>query len=432
MRFFCFARRVAHVPRLRRVVVAGAAVAAVAAGTPALGASGPATPRAASAARPASAHRTDTRARPAARRLPVPSTGTLRGQGLLVGVRPLVTPQFNGSVYALAFRGTTVYVGGSFTRATSGGRTYARQRLAAFDAGTGALLSWAPTADATVRALAVDGTTVYAAGDFGTISGLHRDNLAALDVVSGAPGTFAHRISGAPYALAVGHGRLYLAGSVRAVDGLPRADLAAFSLTTGVLDAGWRPVADNAVRTIVAATDRVYVGGAFHQINGVGALRIAALSTTGALVTTFRPAVAPADVNAIAVDTSGVYAATAGQGGRAVAYTDTGEIIWQRIFDGDAAAITTLDGVVYIGGHFDTACLTARNGPHGLCLDGSVPRVKLAAVTSAGDLTAWAPQANGIVGVRALAADAGSGTIAAGGDFTLMNGQSRLRVAGFR
>jgi hypothetical protein len=357
--------------------------------------------------------------------------GAVPAQAL--GIRPSPAPAFNGSVYAIAQRGSTVYVGGSFTGVLSGGRSYARQRLAAFDARTGTLLSWAPTADRTVRALAVSGTSVYAGGDFGLVSGLRRDNLAQIDAVSGRLTAFAHRVSGAPYALTVGNGRLYAAGSFTAIDGNARGNLAAFSLTSGGLDAGWRPKADDAVHAITAYGSEVFVGGTFHKVNDVSrTLRIAAVSGNGGSVDRAFRATSAAQVNSITVDGTGVYAATGGQGGRAIAFTRGGAIRWQRVFDGDAVAITRLNGVTYVGGHFDRACLTLANGAQGACSGGSVPRVKLAAVGGTGRLSPWAPQANGVIGVRALVADPAAGTLAAGGDFTMIAGQSRKRYAFFR
>jgi hypothetical protein len=350
-----------------------------------------------------------------------------------VSASPAKAPLFNGSVYAVAYRGSTVYVGGSFTNVGWGGRSYNRQRLAAFDAASGALLNWSPAADATVRALAISGSSVYAGGDFHRVSGLRRDALARIDATSGAVGDFSHSVAGAPYALAAGNGRLYVAGSFTSIDGIGRHNLAAFSLTRGGLDRGWRAHADESVHALTLAGPRLYAGGAFTRINGMsGTLRIAALSaSSGGVFSAFRPN-APAQVNALATDANGVYAATGGQGGKAIAYSAGGMVRWTRVFDGDTTAITTLGGTVYVGGHFDKACLTGRNGNQGSCTDASVRRVKLAAIDSRGALTPWAPQANGVIGVRALGVDRARSTIAAGGDFTTINGSNRKRLAFFR
>jgi hypothetical protein len=340
-------------------------------------------------------------------------------------------PTFDGGVYAISHIGPVVYVGGAFTRATYRGRTYPRRGLAAFDARSGALLSWAPAADGTVRALAAAGDSVYAAGDFHAVGGRPRDSLARLSL-TGDVLPFRHTLTGTAYALTIGNGRLYLGGSFVGVDGVRRANLAAFSLATGALDAGWRPAADDAVHALAARDSRIYLGGAFHVVGGrPGTLRLAAVhGVTGQVDPAFRPRV-PAEVRAIALDPAGVYVATGGVGGRAIAYGPTGVLRWQRVFDGDAAAIAVNRGVTYVGGHFDSACLTSKNGAHGACVDGSEARHKLAAVTSTGGLSGWAPQGNGVIGVRVLGVNTTTGVLVAGGDFTTIDGQDRRRLAIF-
>jgi hypothetical protein len=335
-----------------------------------------------------------------------------------------VTPSFNGSVYAIAHRGDTVYVGGSFTRMTIDGRTVTRNRLAAFSGRTGELLDWAPSADDTVRALAVVPGWVYLGGDFGEINGEERDSLARVDAGDGEVGSFDHSVDGGVRALAVGSGRVYAAGSIRRVDGESRGSVAAFTLDDDELDDTWTPRPGGVVNALAVRGNRVYLGGSFpRRLSAVNA-------TSGRTDDRFRPE-ADAPVHAVAVDSSGVYAAMGGPGGRASAFTTGGRHRWTRVFDGDAQAVAVLDGVAYVGGHFDRACTTSANGAQGTCSGRSQSRVKLAAVNPNGSLSDWAPQANGIVGVRTIVVDPVQRTVAVGGDFTTIGGKTQKRYAFF-
>jgi hypothetical protein len=351
-----------------------------------------------------------------------------------VSSTPDGVPSFNGTVLATAYLGDTIYVGGDFTKAIVNGKQITRTRLAAIDAKTGALKPWAPVASARVKAIATSGSSVYVAGDFATISGAKRDSLAKLDATSGAvASTFKHSINGKPYALAADNGRLYLGGTVTSVSGSTRTRLAAFNLISGVLDPIWKPKADDQVETIAAAGGRIYVGGKFHKVNSTsGYDRLVALDpSSGAIVTGFKPK-PPVISFGIAVSGDSVYSAHGGQGGKLNAYTLSGGLRWTATFDGDTQAVAVLGDTVYVGGHFDKACRTARTGAQGVCLDGSDDRVKLAALNVGdGSLQSWTANANGIEGVLTMASSTSLGAIAAGGAFTTINGKSQKRFVQF-
>jgi len=87
----------------------------------------------------------------------------------------------NTRVRSLAVSGNTLYLGGVFT--TVGGQ--ARTRLAAVNATTGALLPWAPSADAEVMALTTVGGKVVAGGKFATLNGTSAYGMGALDATTG-------------------------------------------------------------------------------------------------------------------------------------------------------------------------------------------------------------------------------------------------------
>lgn len=351
----------------------------------------------------------------------------------IVSQTPTSTPTFNGTVWATAYSGDTIYVGGDFTAALVGGRLVPRARLAAINASSGALLDWAPQADGQVRAIAVLDRSVYLGGRFSTIDGIRRDSLARVDAHSGdLRAGFQHTVTGQPYALAVGSGRLFVGGSITEVDGQRRSRLAAFGLDSGNLDRNWRPKADDQVESLLATSGRVYVGGRFHKINNAdGTRRLAAVTTTSGKVISGFKANTDFITYGIAAAGSRVYAVHGGQGGRLISYDPDGDKRWTLTMDGDPRSVAFLAGTVYVGGHFDNICRTARTADQGRCIDGNIPRVKLAAVDDDGRVRSWRANGNGVIGVLTLASSPRLGKLAAGGAFTTVNGATQKRFAQF-
>jgi hypothetical protein len=347
-----------------------------------------------------------------------------------VASTPSASASFDGPVHAVAYSGDIVYVGGAFSKVVISGRLIPRQRLAAFNARTGALLAWNPVANGTVRALATAGRTLYAAGDFTTIGGQPRRALAGI-ATTGAATAFRPNLTGSPLTLTSGNGLLYVGGRFTAADGFFRTNAAAYSVATGKL-AAFAPRTDDSVESLAVYGSRVYLGGRFRSVGRLKTARhlAAVAATTGAVDTHFLPN-PPQPVYGVTADVSGVYAAHGGGGGRLVSYSVWGVPRWAGLFDGDAQTVTTMAGVVYVGGHFDKACAVTTVVTRTSCPGRSVNRGKLAAFTLTGDLTTWAPQANGVIGVRVLATDAGIGRIAAGGDFTTVGGAVQKRYATF-
>lgn len=352
----------------------------------------------------------------------------------LVSTIPTSTVGFDGLVYASAYVGSTVYVGGSFRNAIVNGKPVPRKRLAAVDARTGTLLPWAPAADGTVWALTSSGSSLYASGKFTTVAGQPRAGLAAMNLATGAVGPLRHTVQGAGYALATGGGRLYLGGAITAVDGRAVRNLAAFKLTDGALDTGFSAGTDGRVRALTAAGTRLYVGGDFRSLNGAaGTARLTALRLAdGKPDMTFRP-VAPYWVMALTVTPERVYAGLAGPGGRVIAYRPDGGLLWSTVTDGDIQAVAYLKGAVYAGGHFTVSCPAPSRTATSWCPETLRTQPKLAALDAAtGTLLDWNPRSNGTWGVLTMGANATLGTIAVGGEFTAFGGLSRPRFAQFR
>jgi hypothetical protein len=171
--------------------------------------------------------------------------------------------------------------------------------------------------------------------------------------------------------------RIYLGGMFTHVDGVPRNYLAAINATTGELT-DWNPGANNKVFTLASSPDgtRIYAGGAFTKVGGVNRNSIAAINaTTGAVDAGFNA-------------------------GR---------------FDAAVRAIAVSGNRLYMGGDFTAV------------RDQSRARLALVDTTTGALDANWTPAADNAV--RSLVLSLDGTRLYAGGKFTSISGQSRLRLA---
>lgn len=226
-------------------------------------------------------------------------------------------PDANGAVYAVQPDGSTVWIGGDFAGAGSvGGGPLDRTGLAQVDGSTGAVTTRYPGSIPNVRALALSGATLYVGGEFsGTIAdGVYRSYLAAVNTTNAtldtafdppAPNDFVDGV-------AVDGSTVYAVGQFTQAGASSRLNAAAFDAGTGALRP-WNPEPDEIAYTVAAAGNTVYLGGAFVNVDGVAQAGAAAVDATSGALLPWNPELGngvhgwPIEVHAIAVSGSEVF-----------------------------------------------------------------------------------------------------------------------------
>jgi hypothetical protein len=342
----------------------------------------------------------------------------------------LLSWRIDGVGLATLVVGDTVYVGGTFTKASSpdGSTVTNRANLAAFSATTGALLSsFRADSNDAVRTLAYDGRNLYVGGSFTQIGGMARSRLAALNPSTGAVRRkWQANASSNVYGLSVGAGRLFVAGSFLTFKNHPRSRIAAVNLRDGSLTR-FAPDADDTVNTIAVAGDgsAIYVGGNYTSINDVRATYLTKLAIDGSVVPVpWRTVGGLALGLEVTSDGKRLVGALAGEpdtnpGANQGALFDakTGGKIWIERCDGDGQAVHIMGDSVYTGFH---------GGCDG---DTTIRLTKNNIITGARD-TSFIPAFDQFWGVRAIS---GSSTaLAVAGEFTKISGVSVEGFAVFR
>mgnify|MGYP003287950770 CR=1 FL=1 len=336
------------------------------------------------------------------------------------------TPNTNGRVNAVAYRGGTVYIGGSFT--TVNGQP--RNRLAAFNAATGTLSTWNPGANGDVRALKAspDGTRLYVGGDFTRVAGVPRYRIAALSAHSGNAFGWSPYINDSVKAITTIGNTVYAGGDFISAEGAGRQHLAAFNATSGNLSTTFKPNISNGGTNfatvlsmdVSADGNTLYFAGDFARVNGTFRRNAAAVSSGIATLRAWSPSATADVVGDLDVSASGrtVFVGGRSAGGYAQAYGPTtgGSPVWNVATNGDVEAIVVSSSILYIGGHFTTVAGASRG--------------HLAALSaSGGGLQSWNPGANGALG--AFGAAITSSRVAFGGEFTVVGGEGHQGVAQF-
>ncbi len=383
----------------------------------------------------------------------VVAPGSAPAEALSAGVQftadDLPTWQTNGTVWALAHSGGTVFAGGTFSeiRPPDGGAgsPQAQASFVSFDAASGQPGACRPGvtgSGGTVRALATtaDGSTLFIGGDFAFVGGVNRARLAALDVASCTVKAFnTPLINGLVRGLAVAGNTLYVAGEFQSVGAATRQSFAAFDATTGALLA-WTANADAFGKAVAVSPDGtlVAIGGDFFTVNGQASHSIAIVDpVTGANIRSYPAPFVPntSTTQAITTDATGFYVANEGTGGGvfdgtfAIDYA-TLDQRWRDTCLGATQALAIEGGTIYEAHHHHD-CLSMGWFPDGMRTYLSANR------TSDAQLLAWYPRLNdGLeegIGGRALtiAPSGAQKYLWVGGMFTQTNGKAQQGLTRF-
>ncbi len=282
-----------------------------------------------------------------------------------------------GIVHALAYSGSTVYLGGVFT-AVNG---VPRNNLAAINYETGEILPFNPNVSSKVQALVLDGSTLYAGGAFTTVNGgtVTRHYLASFDTATGTATGFDPDPNWNVRSLALNGGTLYAGGDFSKVNtdtnrsgqvSQTRKYLAAFDTTTGTATS-FDPNTDGAVSALLVNNSTLYAGGVFTKMDGgtVDRKGVAAFDTATGALTNFNPSVG-GPVTSLALDGTTLYVGgafqfvnfftnvldptTAARTNLAAFDTTTGTVTSFNATPGGTAvhALAYADGMLYAGGNF--------------------------------------------------------------------------------
>jgi len=384
--------------------------------------------------------------------------------GAIEGAMPSnVAPtwQTDAPVTALVAAGGVLYVGGEFTtmrppnQPVGGWGERVQHYLAAFDMTGRPIVGFAVTVDAPVHALAAspDGKTIYLGGDFGVVNGVPRNRVAAFNAATGALTAFNPSANARVTGISTSAAAVYLSGSFTTAGGATEQRLAAVNPATGAALPTFTAGADNVVYQTALSADgsKLYLAGAFTSLNGDTAQHAAAVvdSATGTALPFPAASVIPpktpsctVEAKTVKTDSAGAYFGVEGSGlgcfdGTFAVNSADGSLRWQSLCLGATQAVQPIGGILYTGSHSHDCSGDRPGDPDAFPEVGAakgLSRHLLSRSTSTGHLSTWYPNTDGGpnktgLGPRVMATD---GTrLFVGGEFTTVNGLPQQGLARF-
>ncbi len=369
--------------------------------------------------------------------------------------------QTNNTVWALDVQDNVVYAGGVFTSVRPPGSPVgtgevARNRIAAFNATTGALItSFNPNANGQVYDVDVspNGQYLYVAGSFTTIGGQARQRIARLNLPSGTVDTAWSANANSIVATVISdNNSVYIGGDFTTVKGTARQRIAKLNSTNGNVVTAFNASADKRVAESALGpnSNRLIIGGEVDVVNGLPQAGVASLNpTTGATMPWAATGVSPrlanggCDANVTDIITQGNTAYVTAEApnpgcweGYYAANITDGALIYNERCLGGSVGLAVANDWMYRASH-NHDCAKNVGGYVGPNNSNSFIWYRLEAHRlSDGRLGHWSPTTNGgspgtatTVGPQVLATDGTN--IYAGGDFSTVNQQAQQGLTRF-
>lgn len=342
-------------------------------------------------------------------------------------------PSVSYYVRSLTLKGSTLYVGGSFSQVDG----VQRLNFAAYDTSTGSLLGLNPDPAGMVYAITPneDGSKVYVGGYYSFAKSTRVFSLGSFDIATGKLNDWHPQVDIVVEEMEIDGDILYIAGSFTQIDGVPRARLAAFDISDNMRLLDWNPGANGDIHGMKIVGNKVYVSGTFTQIGGVTQSYLARIDKNTGVVDSWNP-----NANGVVYDffldgnllyLGGKISQMNGVSNNHLFVLDTttdqlvpfsGNVVFSGGYaESEVQALAVDSNWVYVGGYFDSA-------------NGDTTKKNLARFDKSGNLDAnWTPvpTASGhapVVYSLKIVDD----TLYVGGAFYYISGQKRLGLASIK